>query len=109
MSYFEWDDEKRVGEERAQDIALVEIQHGVRKEMSTVQERVIMRLLQRAVAGERKYGTTMDRRDLDVAVWLRHAQEEALDLAVYLEKLITLYDEEVGNKHEPRQLHLDLG
>jgi hypothetical protein len=35
--------------------------------------------------GLRKYGTTTERTDLGPVAWLRHAQEEALDLAVYLE------------------------
>jgi len=30
----------------------------------------------------------MDRKDLTKLQWLKHAQEEAMDLAVYLEKLI---------------------
>ncbi len=32
----------------------------------------------------------MQRTDLSRLDWLRHAQEEAMDLAVYLEKLIQL-------------------
>jgi hypothetical protein len=30
----------------------------------------------------------MDREDLSTLDWLRHAQEEAMDLSLYLEKLI---------------------
>ena len=30
----------------------------------------------------------MERTDLSRADWLRHAQEEALDLAIYLERLL---------------------
>ena len=36
----------------------------------------------------KKYGTTMEREDLSKLDWLKHAQEEAMDLAVYLEKII---------------------
>ena len=32
----------------------------------------------------------MDREDLSVLDWLRHAQEEAMDLSLYLEKLIVI-------------------
>lgn len=46
------------------------------------------KLALRSLIGQRKYGTTMDREDLSRVAWLRHAQEEALDLAVYLERLI---------------------
>ena len=35
-----------------------------------------------------EYSTTMDRKDLTKLEWLKHAQEEAMDLAVYLEKII---------------------
>lgn len=51
-------------------------------------ETVRQMLLDRSVTGLNKYGTTTERTDLTRAQWLRHAQEEALDLAVYLQKLI---------------------
>jgi hypothetical protein len=56
--------------------------------MSRIEDRVIDRIRERAMRGVQKYGTTMERRDLSRLDWLRHAQEEALDLAVYLERLI---------------------
>ena len=48
-------------------------------------EAVRALLLARSEVGLRKYGTTTERTDLGPVAWLRHAQEEALDLAVYLE------------------------
>ena len=48
---------------------------------------VIDRLNQRATKGLRKYGVTTTREDLSLIDWLQHAQDEALDLAVYLERL----------------------
>lgn len=54
----------------------------------TIEGSVIDRIRARRAAGLLKYGTTMERGDLELVAWLRHAQEEALDLAVYLEKLI---------------------
>ena len=42
---------------------------------------------ERSDRGQRNYGTTMDRNDLTVKEWLQHAQEEAMDFVVYLEKL----------------------
>jgi hypothetical protein len=51
-------------------------------------ESVREKLRQRSETGIRKYGVTTDRTDLSRLDWLRHAQEEALDLAVYLERLI---------------------
>lgn len=47
----------------------------------------------RAMIGKEKYGTDMDRQDLSILDWLKHAQEESMDLSIYLEKIIQLYDE----------------
>lgn len=46
------------------------------------------KLQKRSAAGLAKYGVTMERTDLSRLDWLIHAQEEAMDLAVYLERLI---------------------
>jgi hypothetical protein len=47
-------------------------------------------LLAREDKGLKEYGTTMDRTDLTEIDWLQHAYEEALDLSIYLKKLIKL-------------------
>ncbi len=47
---------------------------------------VIDDMRQRESRGRKKYGTDMDRRDLEFNRWLRHAYEEALDLSLYLKK-----------------------
>jgi len=54
-----------------------------------IEEQVCYKILKRSEAGRKKYGVTMERKDLTELQWLKHAQEEAMDLAVYLEKLIT--------------------
>lgn len=59
-------------------------------------EAVREKLKQRSQAGFLKYGTTLARGDLSRTRWLLHAQEEALDLANYLERLIQ--DEETAEK-----------
>lgn len=51
-------------------------------------EAVRSKLKQRAEVGLRKYGTDTTRQDLTHLQWLKHAQEEAMDLAVYLERII---------------------
>jgi hypothetical protein len=51
--------------------------------------RVADRLIERSRAGMAKYGATLERTDLNTVAWLRHAQEEALDLAAYLERVIS--------------------
>ena len=61
--------------------------------MSEIEDIVIKKIEGRAETGERKYNTTMERSDLTRKAWLIHAQEEALDLAIYLQKLIMLEEE----------------
>jgi hypothetical protein len=58
------------------------------KQPSTILQLVIAELKVREERGLSKYGTTVDRKDLTTKEWLQHAYEEALDLAVYLKKLI---------------------
>lgn len=50
--------------------------------------KVLERIKSRSDAGMKKYGVPMTRGDIDTIQWLRHAQEEAMDLAVYLERVI---------------------
>ena len=61
--------------------------------MSKIEDIVIEKITARAKVGKRKYNTTMERKDLTRKAWLIHAQEEALDLAVYLQKCIMLEEE----------------
>lgn len=49
--------------------------------------RIAHLLKSRSETGIRKYGTTLDRTDLEVKQWIEHAIEEALDLALYLERI----------------------
>ena len=42
---------------------------------------------QRSQIGIKKYNTTLEREDLDFMAWINHAQEEAMDFNLYLEKL----------------------
>jgi len=57
--------------------------------MSKIEEQLIQKIRSRAAAGKQKYGTTMERTDLTNAEWLKHLQEELMDAAVYIEKLIS--------------------
>jgi hypothetical protein len=56
--------------------------------MSNILDQTIKDLQAREVRGLKEYGTTMDRTDLTQDEWLQHAYEEALDLALYLKKLL---------------------
>lgn len=48
---------------------------------------VLAKYKERAEAGQLKYGTTLERNDLTTLEWLTHAQEEAMDFTLYLERL----------------------
>jgi hypothetical protein len=49
--------------------------------------RIAHLLKNRSETGIRKYGTTLDRTDLTIKEWIDHSIEEALDLALYLERI----------------------
>jgi hypothetical protein len=50
-------------------------------------ERVSSLLKERMNKGFIKYGTTTERKDIDLVGWIQHLQEELLDAAVYAERL----------------------
>jgi hypothetical protein len=56
--------------------------------MSRFEEQVCAKILERAKVGKRKYGVTMERGDLNLHDWLTHLQEELMDAAVYVERLM---------------------
>jgi hypothetical protein len=49
---------------------------------------VIRKMYQRSQVGIKKYGTTMERKDLTQSQWLVHLQEEMLDGAIYCQRLL---------------------
>jgi len=55
---------------------------------SEVLKQVIEDMRQREAKGKKEYGTTMDRTDLSDTDWMDYAYEEALDLSLYLKKII---------------------
>lgn len=55
---------------------------------SEVLKHVIEDMRQREAKGKKEYGTTMDRTDLSDTDWIDYAYEEALDLSLYLKKII---------------------
>ena len=82
--------DKEVGYTRA----LKNIKQLLEEQMKdTIVESVIEQFKQRSNVGIKKYGITLDREDLTRLEWLQHAQEEAMDLILYLEKL-KQYDKE---------------
>ncbi len=57
-------------------------------EISKTLEAVIADLKAREEKGIQTYGGTVDEANLSREQWLQHAYEEALDLCIYLKKLM---------------------
>tara|TARA_R110001592_G_scaffold35695_4_gene121198 strand:- start:15999 stop:16223 length:225 start_codon:yes stop_codon:yes gene_type:complete len=60
--------------------------------LSLYEDNVCDKIQQRADVGKRKYGVTMERGDLSTIEWLVHLQEELMDAAVYVERLIKEFE-----------------
>lgn len=55
--------------------------------VDSVVESVVKKFKERSRVGIEKYNTTLDRTDLKTLDWINHAQEEAMDFCLYLERL----------------------
>ena len=55
--------------------------------LDSVVESVIEKYKDRANVGLTKYGTNLDRTDLNTKDWAEHLQQELMDAVLYLEKL----------------------
>jgi len=53
----------------------------------SIVQSVIKQFQERSDVGIKKYGVTLDRNDLNTLQWINHAQQEAMDFVLYLEKL----------------------
>lgn len=53
----------------------------------SIVESVISNYKTRANIGQTKYGTNLDRTDLNTKDWIEHLQQELMDAVLYLEKL----------------------
>jgi len=58
-----------------------------KKIKDTIVESVIKQFKDRSDVGIAKYGVTLDRTDLSALEWINHAQQEAMDFCLYLERL----------------------
>ncbi len=58
----------------------------------SIVQSVINKFKQRSEVGIKKYNTTLDREDLSQLDWINHAQEEAFDFCLYLERLKRYYE-----------------
>ena len=85
--------------------------------MDSIVRSIIKQFEERSIKGKEKYGTDLDRTDLSLLEWLQHAKEEAMDLALYLEKMIqTLKEKNIdwetrnkkaSNKLKDRKINLN--
>jgi len=66
--------------------------------LDSIVRRVIVKHKVRAKMGQSKYGTNLDRDDLMDKQWLVHLQEELMDGALYIEKILQQMDWESGEK-----------
>ena len=55
--------------------------------LDSIVESVIGNYKTRATIGQTKYGTNLDRTDLNTKDWIEHLQQELMDAVLYLEKL----------------------
>jgi len=53
----------------------------------TVVSAIVEQFIDRSRLGMAKYGTTLDRDDLDIIDWIEHSKQEAMDFVLYLERL----------------------
>lgn len=53
----------------------------------SIVDSILNKFVDRAEMGFSKYNNTLDRKDLSRIEWINHAQEEAMDLILYLERL----------------------
>ena len=55
--------------------------------MDSILTELLEKYAQRAEFGKAKYNMDMDRDDLSITEWVNHAQEESMDLSIYLTKI----------------------
>lgn len=58
-----------------------------REKQDLIVKSVIEKYQVRSEVGQEKYGTTLERSDLNYIQWIQHLQEELMDATLYLEKL----------------------
>jgi hypothetical protein len=75
--------------------AFTEVMNEFRDEypMGSTYRKIIWDLIDREKMGFEKYGTTVDKANLEPQQWMQHAYEEALDFAVYLKVLMHNYEQ----------------
>ena len=67
--------------------------------------RVLSRFAERSQVGIAKYNTTLERTDLNTLEWLTHAQDEAMDFCLYLERLKDEYKSKDLKRTMPKSIN----
>ncbi len=62
--------------------------------LDSVVQEIVERFRVRAALGKEKYGTDLDRQDLDLLDWITHFREEMMDGLLY----ITRIEQEIRKK-----------
>lgn len=57
------------------------------KAEDSVVKSIIDKFKQRSETGIKKYGTTLDRNDLNLDQWLNHLEEELMDAILYCHRI----------------------
>jgi hypothetical protein len=58
----------------------------------SIVDSVIDKFVERATFGKKKYGTDLDRTDLELIDYINHALEEHMDAILYLQKVKTMLE-----------------
>ena len=72
--------------------------------IDTIVDSVRFKFKRRSEVGIEKYGTTLDRNDLDMVKWLTHLQEELMDATLYVERVIR---DEIDRRIEEKRNAID--
>ena len=63
------------------------------KVTDSVVDSIIDKFIERATVGREKYGTDMDREDLNLEEWLEHSIQEKMDDILYMQKALKVVRE----------------
>jgi hypothetical protein len=76
-----------MGNKSSQELANINFMDTEDDKLDSVVRNVVGKYRHRALFGKAKYGTDLDRNDLNLDQWMQHLQEELMDATLYLEKL----------------------
>ncbi|MFM2573789.1 hypothetical protein FBF75_17645 [Bacillus sp. S2(2019)] len=74
-------------------------------ENNPIISKVIEKLQRQQEKGLQKYGEEVKTSSYDLKGWMKHAQEETLDFATYLESAIQLLEEQAKSKKEEMKFY----